>query len=315
MIGICCGLLINMLWVSSALASTMISMDPAPAGPPQPIEEWGEPELIEANTMVYEGLFPGETWSSTSTFTVSSPMVSEGRNDGVSDQGDAFRLQAFVVDEYDISELTASLTQNEQDMWINNNVRASIFFGLMASESTGYSVMYPVVGWASSSDVKPDVELTITHVFEPETKDSLETLWHARSEGLSESLEGDWEYWFIPCPGATAVVFGGAGGADDPCVQILLDCGNEFDSNMRIAVAAYKAVIATAGTGCLVGGILFGAFCLVGNVLACATGGWLLNRCAIILGTATTAVVLAMSAAQIAYQDCVGSCYTAPGCP
>lgn len=241
-------------------------------------------------------------------------MIVEGRNDGTTSDGNEFRLQAFVVDEFDISELTASLTQSEQDLWTAGEVRASVFLGLIASEDTGYSTVLPVAGWVSSSSAYPDARVTITKIFDPEDGYAMASLWHYRAfppEGVTERVQGDWEFWYDPCDlsGGSTIL------AEDPCVAILERCAEECDSNMRFAVAAYKAVWATAGTGCIAGGILTGAFCLVG-ALGCGAFAWVATRCAYVLGTATAALGTAIVASRIAYEMCAGACLGGPcGCP
>lgn len=79
-------------------------------------------------------------------------------------------------------------------------------------------------------------------------------------------------------------------------------------------MASLKAVVATAGTGCVVGGILTGAFCLVG-ALGCGAFAWVATNCARILGVAILGLGAAAVACRIAYEDCAGACLGDVYCP
>lgn len=307
MAGIGIGLLLNLMLVPVARAAfDPPGGDGGGAPDPMPVPEWGEDEYIAANTEVYEWLFWGREWDGTSTMSVEGPVLEEGRNDGFNNYDDFFVLEALVVDRLTSTEAAASLSSEELDDWVDGHVEVCFFTGLIVVEA---GVSKAVAGFTYSSDAIFDAQVAIVQVFDETIEARFFDFWYFKSQqGEITSGSPDWSWWLCNPPGSEF--------PDADCEAIIADCLAEFESNMRIAVAAYKAVLATAGVSCIVGGILLGSFCLVGNLLACGLFGWMSTRCAAILGGATAALGTALIAARIALDDCLGDCdLNQYGCP
>ena len=309
-LGVAIGLMVTIHLHSFVQAMPMrTATDPPPApkdASTTPVPEWGEPEYVQANSGVYEQLFWGPPWDGNSTMAVTDRVLREGRNDGVNDRGDPFVLQAMAVVQLAPDEAAVSLTQEQYDQWISGNVQVSFFAGLLIVGQ----YWIPVSGFSYSSDVNPRAQIVVVEEYDDTLGDSFINLWAYKSQlppGMFDDLDEDWSFWLCdqvwPMP-------------DPDCEKTIAQCMDEFQSNIRLAIAAYKATWATVGLSCVVGGVLIGSFCLVGNLLACGVWGWMSWRCGILLGAATAALVTALLAARIALDDCLGDCSLGSiGCP
>lgn len=306
LVGVCVGLIVNLSLVPVAQAGTASGLESNPTPiEPEPVPDWGEAEYSQANSEIYEFLFPGQTWNQTSTMSIDSPALQEGRNNGVNDHGIPFVLQAFFIDEMSADEASVSLTPEQQNLWASGNVRVEFFFGFIAQDLR----VKAVAGFVYSSNVMPDAQIAVTKVFDDEHLDTLFGYWSYkwRQADLGGEAGGNWDWWW--CMPFASV-------NQTNCQEIEDKCWSEYESNMRIAISTYKAIWATAGLACIVGGIMMGSFCLVGNLLACATVSWGAARCAVVLGGATAALGIAALASRIALLDCLGPCAgSMPGCP
>ena len=276
------------------------------------VPEWGEAEYVHVNSSVYEQLFWAATWDASSTMEVSARELREGRNDGVNNHGVPFVLQAMAVVQLEPSEAALSLTSEEYDQWVSGNVQVSIFAGFLITERWETPNAVPVTGFSYSSDTLLSSHIVIVGELDSSIASRFFDLWYYKSRlppGMTDGSGEDWYYWLCD-PGFPT--------PDPDCDKIIAECMDEYQSNMRIALATFKAVMATAGLGCIVGGVLTASFCLVGNLLACGVWGFMKWRCAVVLGAAAAALGTAMTAARIALDDCLGKCSgsaLAPGCP
>ena len=326
-VGICIGLLANMLILESAIASLQpaTQTDFGGLGPPPVVfPEWDRSDYIEVNSMVYETLFEGTNWDSSSTMKISKRQITPGRNDGVTDLNQPFVLQAMTVDHFGISDIEHSLLPDELLAWQDFNVQATILIGLMIEgegDWSNYERIVPVLGISYSSDVSPSSQIMIFSAYGNLDTEALLQYWFAKAHQTSFSVGNsvaDWSFWWSGCQDP----WGGLVGesltleGSDECILIRENCISDYEYTMNLATGIFKVTVGTAGAGCIPGLILSGAFCLVGNLIACAGGIWLAKTCAGIVAAGLATLGATHLVANELLLECLGPCgFTDYGCP
>jgi len=241
-------------------------------------------DLIAVNRIAYERVFV-VPYGASSEFRLDSPVLGRAAYSGTNEAGMPYTFyvsRAEIIDGMNPS--LPGITQANRAAWSSINLSAHLCTGLLESFLGNAPVVALV--WSDTSTGDQRTTALILGTLSDDTAISLKrsaTDWHVRGDAAA-------------------------------CQALLDACQANYNDAMDSANALAQLTLGTVGIACLVGVILCGAFCLVGNPIACVCAGKGSAYCTTLLVAAIAALATAAAVASQAYNNCSNRAQNSPAC-